>query len=98
MTLTLSDVPPDASGLIQIAGGGPVVLALAPTPGQNATLEFDGTAEPRISLRMSNVTIGGTSTCCGTRISLLKPDGTNLIPPAGARRHHRRHDDRDPVR
>ena len=30
---------------------------------------------------MSNVTIG-TSTCCGTRISLLKPDGTNLIPPA----------------
>ena len=80
MTLTLSDVPPDVSGPI-VAGGGPVVLALAPTPGQNATLRFDGTAGQRISLRMSNVTIG-TSTCCGTRISLTKPDGTNLIPPA----------------
>jgi hypothetical protein len=80
MTLTLSDVPPDVSGSI-VAGGGPVALTLGPTPGQNATLRFDGTAGQRISLRMSNVTIG-TSTCCGTRISLLKPDGANLIPPA----------------
>jgi hypothetical protein len=80
MTLTLSDVPPDVSGSI-VAGGGPVGLTLGPTPGQNATLRFDGTAGQRISLRMSNVTIG-TSTCCGTRISLFKPDGTNLIPPA----------------
>ena len=80
MTLTLYDVPPDTSGSI-VAGGGPVSLSLGPTPGQNATLRFDGTAGQRISLRLSNVTIG-TSTCCGTRVSLLKPDGTNLIPPA----------------
>jgi len=73
-------VPPDVSGSI-VAGGGPVSLALGPTPGQNAMLRFDGTAGQRISLRMSNVTIG-TSACCGTRISLLKPDGTNLISPA----------------
>jgi hypothetical protein len=80
MTLTLYDVPPDVSASI-VAGGGPVSLALGPTPGQNATLRFDGTAGQRISLRMSNVTIG-TSPCCGTRVSIMKPDGTNLIPPA----------------
>jgi hypothetical protein len=80
MTLALFDVPSAVSGSI-VAGGGPVSLALAPTPGQNATLRFDGTAGQRISLRISNVTIG-TSPCCGTRVSLLKPDGTNVISPA----------------
>jgi subtilisin family serine protease len=79
MTLTLYDVPPDQSGSIVI-GGAPVSLAFGPTPGQNATLRFDGTAGQRIALRLSNVTIG-TSSCCGARISILKPDGTYLIPP-----------------
>jgi subtilisin family serine protease len=80
MTLTLYDVPPDSSGAI-VAGGAPVSLTLGPVPGQNATLRFDGTAGQRISLRLSNVTFGA-STCCGARISITKPDGTNLIPPA----------------
>jgi hypothetical protein len=31
-------------------------------------------------LRLSNVTIG-ISSCCGARISILKPDGTYLVPP-----------------
>ncbi|HMJ00391.1 MAG TPA: S8 family peptidase [Gaiellaceae bacterium] len=80
MTLALYDVPPDVSGSI-VAGGGPVSLSLGPVPGQNASLRFDGTAGQRISLRLSSVTIG-TSTCCGVRISITKPDGTSLIPPA----------------
>jgi Subtilase family/Fervidolysin N-terminal prodomain len=80
MALTLYEVPADASGTIGV-GGGPVSLTIGPIPGQNATLRFDGTASQRISLRMSNVTIGG-STCCGARISVSKPDGTSLIPPA----------------
>jgi hypothetical protein len=79
MTLTLHDVPPDLSGSIAI-GGPPVSLALGPVPGQNATLTFSGTAGQRVSLRLSNVTIGNTS-CCGARISMLKPDGTNVVPP-----------------
>jgi hypothetical protein len=79
MTLTLYDVPPDLTGTIAI-GGPPVSLTLAPVPGQNATLTFNGTAAQRVSLRMSSVTIG-TSSCCGARISLLKPDGTNQVPP-----------------
>ncbi len=80
LTLALYDVPPDSSGSI-VAGGAPVSLAFGPIPGQNATLRFDGTAAQRISLRLSNVTIG-SSTCCGARISVAKPDGTSLIPPA----------------
>ena len=79
MTLTLYDVPPDLTGTIAI-GGGPVSLTLAPTPGQNATLTFSGTASQRVSLRLSNVTIGNTS-CCGARISMFKPDGTTVVPP-----------------
>ena len=79
MTLNLYDVPPDLTGTIAI-GGGPVSLTLAPTPGQNATLTFNGTATQRVSLRLSNVTIGNTS-CCGARISILKPDGTTVVPP-----------------
>jgi hypothetical protein len=79
MTLTLYDVPPDLTGSIAI-GGGPVSLSLAPVPGQNATLGFDGAAGQRVTLRLTNVTIGNTS-CCGARISVLKPDGTNVVPP-----------------
>jgi subtilisin family serine protease len=79
MTLTLYDVPADLTGTIAI-GGGPVSLTLAPTPGQNATLSFNGTAAQRVSLRLSNVTIGNTS-CCGAKISMLKPDGTTVVPP-----------------
>jgi subtilisin family serine protease len=79
MTLTLYDVPPDLNGTIAI-GGPPVALTLGPVPGQNATLTFSGTAAQRVSLRLSNVTIGNTS-CCGARISMLKPDGTTVVPP-----------------
>jgi subtilisin family serine protease len=79
LTLTLHDVPPDLTGAIAV-GGQPVSLALGPIPGQNATLRFDGTAGQRISLRLSNVTIG-SSTCCGARIALAKPDGSSLVPP-----------------
>ena len=79
MTLTLYDVPPDLSASIAI-GGPPISLALGPVPGQNATLGFAGTAGQRVNLRLSNVTLGGSS-CCGARISLLKPDGTSMVPP-----------------
>src|SRR5262245_693258 len=79
MTLNLYDVPPDLTGTIAI-GGAPVSLTLAPVPGQNAPLPFGGTAAQRVSLRLSNLTIGNTS-CCGARISILKPDGTTVVPP-----------------
>jgi hypothetical protein len=77
MTLTLHDVPADLTGSIAI-GGAAVSLNLGPVPGQNATLGFDGAAGQRVTLRLTNVTIGNS--CCGARISLLKPDGTNVVP------------------
>ena len=78
-TLTLYDVPPDLGGTITI-GSPPVTLTLGPVPGQNAKLTFSGPAGQRISLRLSGVTIS-TSSCCSTRVSISKPDGSNLVAP-----------------
>jgi hypothetical protein len=74
MTLTLYDVPADASGTI-IAGGGGQSVAIS-TPGQNASLTFTGANLERISLTMTNVTIGGLGTC--TVVTIKKPDGSPL--------------------
>jgi subtilisin family serine protease len=70
MTLTLYDVPPDATGAI--APGGPAITTTAGTPGQNARLSFDAQAGQRVSLNLSGVTISNSY------VSLLKPDGTVL--------------------
>lgn len=47
-------------------------------PGQNARLTFTGTAGQRVSLALSDVTIG-TSSCCAAKVSVQKPDGTSLV-------------------
>jgi subtilisin family serine protease len=70
MTLTLYDVPPDATGAI--APGGPAITTTAGTPGQNARLTFDAQAGQRVSLNLSGVTISNSY------VSLLKPDGAIL--------------------
>ncbi len=64
-----------------ISPGGAAVTVTATEPGQNFLLAFNGTAGQRISLRMTDVSIG-TSTCCGANISIRKPDGTNLVGPS----------------
>jgi YD repeat-containing protein len=78
ITLTLYDVPPDPTP--SITPGGSAVTVTTTVPGQNARLTFSGTAAQRISLQMTSVTIG-TSTCCSTRVSILKPDGSTLVSP-----------------
>ena len=77
MTLTLYDVPPDATTTITPAGP-PVTVTTGPVPGQNALVTFSGTQNQRIALKLSNVTIG-TSSCCSARVSILKPDGSTLV-------------------
>ena len=78
-TVALYNVPPDPVSPI-VAGGAPVTMTTT-TPGQNAKLTFNGTAGQRVSLKMSNVTIAGSS-CCSTRVSIVNPDGTtNLVSP-----------------
>jgi hypothetical protein len=77
MTLTLYDVPPDATATIA-PGGPPVTVSTGPVPGQNALVRFSGNQNQRIALRLSNVSIG-TSSCCSARVSILKPDGSTLV-------------------
>ena len=69
MTMTLYDVPPDATGTI--TPGTPTTIANG-TPGQNARVTFNGTAGQRISLKLSSVTASLAF------VSILKPDGTAL--------------------
>jgi hypothetical protein len=80
VTLTLYDVPADVS--TTISPGGAAVTVTTTTPGQNARLTFGGTAGQRVSLLLSNVTIGG-AVFAGSKVSVLKPDGTALVSPSG---------------
>jgi subtilisin family serine protease len=70
-TLTLYDVPADATGSAAI--GGPPQSISVGTPGQNARVTFDGTAGRAITLKLSNVTMSSAY------VSVLKPDGTTLV-------------------
>jgi hypothetical protein len=78
ITLRLNVVPADVGGALSI-GGAPVSFTIG-TPGQNAKLTFPGTAGRTVTLTASGVTIG-TSGCCSTMVSILRPDGTKLVSP-----------------
>ncbi len=58
-------------------GGAPVAVSVV-TPGDVATVTFDAVAGRRVSLEMTDVTIG-TSTCCSTKVSIAAPDGRTLV-------------------
>ena len=77
ITMTLYDVPADFTA--PITPGGAAVTASIGAVGQNAQLTFSGTAGQRVSLTMGNSTIPGT-----TYVSVLNPDGSNLVFPVGA--------------
>lgn len=77
-TVALYDVPPEGAGSLAV-GGSPRTLQLA-VPGQNARLTFAGTASQTVRLTVSGVTIG-TSSCCSTKVSVWRPDGTKLVSP-----------------
>jgi hypothetical protein len=76
VTLQAYDVPEDLTGSIA-PGGAPVSVSTA-SPGQNAALTFAGIAGQRVSVKLSGVTIGG-STCCSAKVWILKPDGSSLV-------------------
>lgn len=59
---------------------GETKTAAVSTANKIALLVFDGTAGQRISLKLSSVTIPGSS-CCGAKISLLDPYGATVISP-----------------
>jgi hypothetical protein len=74
-TVRLHNVPANVSASI-VAGGSPVTVSIG-SPGQNADVTFSGVAGHRVSLDMSDVTIGDSS-CCSTKVSIKKPDGTTV--------------------
>ena len=78
-TLTLYDVPPDATAAIS-PGGADVTVGTA-VPGQNARVTFAGVAGRRISLKLTAVTIG-TSATSSAKVSILNPSGTALASAA----------------
>jgi subtilisin family serine protease len=69
------------SALAIVPGGDPVTVTTT-LPGEDARLVFEGAAGRRISLKLSDVTIG-TSCCSSAKISILKPDGTTLLSASG---------------
>jgi large repetitive protein len=76
MTMKLYAVPADTSA--SIVPGGAAVTVMTTTPGQNAKVTFTGAGGQRVFLKLSGVTIAG-STCCSAKVSILKPDGTALV-------------------
>ncbi|HSD02296.1 MAG TPA: hypothetical protein VLB81_08010 [Gaiellales bacterium] len=76
-TVTLYDVSADAS--TAITPGTPLPLTFAAgSPGQNQTATFSGTAGQKMSLNLTNVSIG-TNPISGTNVTILKPDLTALV-------------------
>ena len=78
-TLTLYDVLPDA--LADTAAGGELATVATTVPGQNASVQFPGTAGQIVSVKLTGVTIG-SSCCSSAKVSLVRPDGTALVAPA----------------
>ena len=59
-----------------VPGGAPVTVNL-PVAGDIATLTFDANAGDRVSLEITDVTIG-TSVCCSTKVTIVRPDNKTL--------------------
>jgi hypothetical protein len=74
MTLTLYDVPADATGSIS-AFGTPSTIATT-VPGQNALVSFNGAAGQRVTLNIGGVNLTGGNGYVD--VHLRKPDGTAL--------------------
>jgi YD repeat-containing protein len=70
MTLTLYNVPADASGTVTIGGSSTTVTTTV--PGQNALVTFSGTSGQQATVHFTN------SSLSWTFIKLLNPDGSPL--------------------
>lgn len=70
VTLTLYDIPGDASNSTTV--GGSAVSVSTSTPGQNAKVTFPGTAGQQVTVHLTANTYGAVT------VSLLRPDGTSM--------------------
>lgn len=77
VTITAYTVPADAVGTPLVIDG--VTQRVATTvPGQNGTITFNATAQDSLRIVASAVTTG-TSTCCGSKVSVIGPTGTTVM-------------------
>jgi YD repeat-containing protein len=76
MTVTLSNVPPDVTGVI-VAGGAPLTVSTN-NMGQNAAITFNGTVGQRVSMDMTGINIGAAGTC-GSALTIRDPYGSVLL-------------------
>ncbi len=76
-TVQLFEVGLDPTAMIAISG--PAVTVTTAKPGQNASLTFSATAGQRFSMNVSGVKLAGGSSLA---MSVLKPDGSTLVPVA----------------
>ena len=79
VTVKVHDVPTDPVTTLT-PGGDPATVATT-VPGQNAMVRFEGTADQRISVHLTDGTFGASYN--SVRVSLLRPDGTTLIGATG---------------
>jgi RHS repeat-associated protein len=75
LTLTVYDVPADASGTLWI--GGSALTLTTTVPGQNMQATFTGTAGEPVVITTGSDSLG--SGCCTATLALLKPDGTTAV-------------------
>jgi hypothetical protein len=75
MTLRLYDVPADPAPAAITAGGAGVTVTTT-TPGQNASLTFNGTAGQRVSVNLTGVDYASA------KLRIVSPDATELYTPA----------------
>jgi hypothetical protein len=73
VTLTLYNVPPDASGAV--TPGGLSATVTTTVPGQNASFTFPGLAGHRVALELSGVTVSAGS------VTVRSPDSSLLAGP-----------------
>src|SRR6478736_6542949 len=74
LSVTVYDVPPDATG--SITQGGPGFTAAMTAPGQGGVVTFTATAGQSLVLSLSAVSVPIM------RVSVLRPDGTALLSPS----------------
>src|SRR5918992_3709331 len=85
VTMLLAVAGRSAASTYTIVLGGPPITVATTAADENVNVNFSGTAGQRIAVKLSSVTFG-TSSCCSTKVSVRKPDGTNLIAPTNVGR------------
>jgi YD repeat-containing protein len=75
LTLTLYDVPADASGSVSI--GGSAATVTTSTPGQNGAVTFTGTASQQVTVHVTNNP--WTSLFSGPTLKLLDTNGSTVL-------------------